>query len=42
MKTKQQAKNAKKPQPKLPDLPPKKDVHGGGDILITKPIDKAH
>jgi hypothetical protein len=33
--TKQQAKNAKKPQRKLPDLALKKDVRGGGDIRIT-------
>jgi hypothetical protein len=34
MKTKQQAKNAKKPQRKLPDLAPKNDVRGG-EIVIT-------
>jgi hypothetical protein len=42
MRTKRQAKNTKKPPRKLPDLAVKKDVRGGGDILITKPIDKAH
>ncbi len=39
MKTKQQAKNVKKkPQRKLPDLPVKKDVRGGGsNTVISNP-----
>jgi hypothetical protein len=36
MKAKQKDKNTKKPQRKLPDLAPKKDVHGGfGDFVMT-------
>jgi hypothetical protein len=42
MKAKQQTKNEKKkPQRKLPDLPPKKDVRGGGDFVITSTTDKS-
>ena len=39
MKAKQQTKNAKKPQRKLPDLAPKKDVRGGvGEFVMTSTI----
>ncbi len=42
MKAKQQAKNTKKPQRKLPDLAPKKDVRGGsGEFVITSTTDKS-
>jgi type VI protein secretion system component Hcp len=37
--TKRQAKKAKQPQRKFPDLAVKKDVHGG-DFVFTKKIDK--
>jgi hypothetical protein len=42
MKAKQKDKNAKKPQRKLPDLAPKKDVRGGvGEFVITSTTDKS-
>jgi hypothetical protein len=38
MKTKHEAKNTKKPERKLRDLPPRKDARGG-EIVISKPTD---